>query len=269
MRPHHLALAALILLAPLAARAQEASADARWTAQYAAYAHGLHTADITTDVALTASGYAFRLRVRTTGLVDIFVRSQLDSNAEGYWQGLRASPMRFESAGRAGGQAWHTLIEYRDATPLLRILQPTVDEPRDPVPAALLDGAIDNLSAIATLLRLVRQSGACEAAMTTFNGRIVLGFSVHGAGMQPLAAAPHSPYAGPALRCDFTGLERAGFRRGASTQSRQRPRRGSAWFAPVAAGGTGGALPPLPIRMRFDTAWVGYVTLYLQSLTRH
>lgn len=266
MRPPHLALAVLMVFAPLAARAQEATS---WTAQYAAYAHGLHTADVTTDVALTASGYAFRLRVRTTGLVGVFVHSQLDSFAEGYWQGPRASPLRFESAGRAGGQAWHTLIEYRDAEPLLRILQPTVDEPRDPVPAAMLDGAIDNLSAIATLLRLVRQSGACEAAMTTFNGRIVLGFSVQGTGMQPLAASRHSPYAGPALRCDFTGLERAGFRRGASTQSRERPRRGSAWFAPVAANGAGGTLPPLPIRMRFDTAWVGYVTLYLQSLTRH
>ena len=269
MRRRALTLAALMLLAPRAVRAQEAAPDSSWTAHYAAYAHGLHTADITTDVALTASGYAFRLRVRTTGLVGVFVHSQLDSFAEGYWQGPRASPMRFESTGRAGGQAWHTLIEYRNAEPLLRILQPTIDEPRDPVPPAMLAGAIDNLSALAMLLRLVRQSGACEAAVTTFNGRIVLDFSVHGAGVQTLAAAPHSPYAGPALRCDFTGLERAGFRRGASTQSRQRPRRGSAWFAPVAADGAGDALPPLPIRMRFDTAWVGYVTLYLQSLTRH
>ena len=73
-----------------------------------------------------------------------------------------------------------------------------------------------------------------------------------------LEATGRSSFAGPALRCDFTGRMLAGFLLGDDRERDRRPVRGSAWLAPVTSGG-----PRLPVRMTFETRWFGEATMYL------
>jgi hypothetical protein len=40
-----------------------------------------------------------------------------------------------------------------------------------------------------------------------------------------------------------------------------KPMHGSAWLAPVVAGG-----PPLPVRMVFETRWFGDATMYMTAV---
>jgi hypothetical protein len=229
---------------------------------YAAYAAGVHLADVEADLGIGPWSYQVNLAYQTTGMVGLFFSGHQFGMVSGTWDGLRASPLRFVSEGAWRGQDRQVDIEYQNGKPAIRKLVPPNDAEREPVPAALQANSIDTLSAFAELIKLVDATGRCENHVRTFDGRRAVEIEGHTAGDEALEPTSRSSFAGRALRCDFSGQMLAGFMSGDDRARDSKPLRGSAWLAPVSAGG-----PKLPVRMVFETRWFGEATMYLTGIS--
>ncbi|MBN9562358.1 MAG: DUF3108 domain-containing protein [Alphaproteobacteria bacterium] len=243
------------LLFPLAASAQPAPEQ---RAGYEIYAAGVPVAVLKTGFALGPSDYRIDLSFHTTGLVGWLYGGRQQSNVEGEWRGDRPAPRRFAGEGMWGGRARQTLIDYIAGQPLVRSLLPPNDEEREPVPAALQANSMDALSAIAMLIRRVARTNRCEGQATTFDGRRAMDLVARTVGEEVLPPSTRSVFTGRALRCDFEGRLLAGFLRDADQPELRRPRHGSAWLAQITPG-----VPPIPVRIEFETRWFGIATMYL------
>ena len=250
----HTAVALLLLCLPAAVRAQPVRAH------YAAYSTGLNVMRMDAEIAVGARDYRVRLMYRTAGTLRNFVQSDGDTVAEGVFVGDLPTPRRFLSQGSLRGRPRATQIDYPGGQPQVRILTPPNDEEREPVPVADQAGSIDSLSAMAQLMRQVNATGRCEGRSRTYDGRRLAEFAVRTAGQEALEPTSRSTYAGPAQRCDFEGRQLGGFMLDGDRTAAQRPQRASAWFAATVPGG-----PMIPVRMQFETRFVGNVTMYLAT----
>lgn len=270
----HIAIAAALLCLPAGvpgqrAWAQQAGAQQMGAlpaggspvqAHYAAYSTGLNVLRLDAEMAVGPRDYRVRLTYRTAGTLRAFVQSDADTVAEGQFVGDRPTPRRFISQGSLRGRPRATQIEYIGGQPQVRALTPPNDEEREPVPVADQAGTIDSLSAMAQLMRQVNATGRCEGRSRTYDGRRLAELSARTAGQETLEPTSRSSFAGPALRCDFEGRQLAGFMLDGDRAAAQRPQRASAWFAATALGG-----PMIPVRMQFETRFVGNVTMYLAA----
>ncbi len=245
------ALAALLLLAtPAAAESVRA--------HYRAYAAGLPVAALDADWDVQPGAYQVRLGFRTLGALALAYSGGSSSTAEGRFEGARALPRRFYSAGTIRGAQRVTQIDYPRAEPQVRQLVPPNDDEREPVPPADQAGTIDSLSALALLVRTVNETGRCDGGARTFDGRRLGELAVRTGPVQTLDPTGRSTYSGPALRCDFEGRQLGGFIKDGDQAALRRPQRGTAWFAALTPGG-----PKVPVRIEVQTRWVGAVTMYL------
>lgn len=223
---------------------------------YATYAVGLHVAAVRADLILGPYRYQVRLAYRTTGLLGFFDGGRQNSWVAGGWQAGLPEPRVFSSRGTWHGKKYATLIDYRGSEPLVETLLPP-DRNRQPVPPALRDRTVDTLSALALLIRQVAAARTCHASVHTYDGRRVAALTAHSVGWERLPRTNRSVYGGPALRCDFSSRVLAGFKRNRKAKD-QPPLHGTIWFAAVVPGE-----PPVPVRVRFETAWFGDATTYL------
>jgi hypothetical protein len=95
-----------------------------------------------------------------------------------------------------------------------------------------------------------------------FDGRRLSEIAATDAGQEMLEPTRRSSFSGPATRCDFEGRLLAGFMLDDDRARAARPQTGSAWMARLLPNA-----PPLPVRMTFQTRWLGHVTMYLTSVT--
>jgi len=121
--------------------------------------------------------------------------------------------------------------------------------------------SIDSLSAMALLVHRVQQNGRCDGTASLYDGRRLMRLTARTVGTELVPRSSRSPYYGNAERCDFEGLLIGGIEHDKEEASTRRPKRGSAWFAVAAPG-----MPPLPIRMDFETIWFGTASMYLTNL---
>jgi hypothetical protein len=247
-----------LLLLPIGAGRAQANENGSAELSFAVYAAGLNVLNIRTDVDLRPDSYRIDLNLRTAGLFGALFRSDINSFVQGLWHGTQPAPERFASWGVVRGAPRETVLDYRDGQPVVTILQPPADPDRDPVPPAMEHDTIDTLSAMAMLVRDVAASGRCEGKATTFDGRRVLQITAHTAGMEVLQKEGRSSFAGPALRCDFDGLQTAGFQHDESEAGLHRVHHSTAWLAPVLPG-----RPDLPVRVMFETNYFGHAIAYL------
>lgn len=263
MRCARIVLLGLVLL-PAVGRADTMPASPASGGQgqlsYDAYVAGLHVFTAQADVAIAARSYAVSLSYRTSGLYGALVRGDLHSVVEGRFIGDRPQPERFFSSGWWRGGPRETLIDYADGAPLIRTLVPPNASEREPVPAAMAQGAAEPLSAVAMLVRQLADTGRCDGAAKLFDGRRLSEISVRTAGPERLDPEGRSIFGGTAMRCDFEGRQLAGFLRDADASAR-RPQRGTAWLAPVLPGS-----PPMPVRLSFHLGFLGDVTMYLTGV---
>jgi hypothetical protein len=251
-------LAGLFVLLPLAASAGQVQAPTRAALDYAGYAVGLHILSVESYLGLGPWNYQVDVRFNTTGLAGLFNRGHEFATVRGGWRDDRAAPGRYESQGEWRGTARHAVIDY-GTRPEVRTLLPPGPRDREPVPPALQAGSTDLLSALATLVRHVTETGACETAARVYDGRTLSIFATRSAGWQTLPPTDRSSFAGPALRCDFQGRVAAGFLAGHEPDTKRPPLRGSIWLARALPPPS----PPVPVRIGIDTRWFGEVTLYL------
>ena len=252
-------LIAILVLLPLGpADAQTAE---QVHASYDVYALGVPVAALQAGFALGPRDYRIDLAYHTTGLIGAMFSGHQTTSVQGAWQGDRPEPLRFAGDGYWRGEARQFVIDYQDGNPTIRRLIPPNDEEREPVPAALQDGSIDTLSAIAMLLRRVAHTGKCESRALTFDGRRAAEIVARTAGQELLEPTSRSSFTGYALRCDFEGHMVAGFMRDADQAALRRPQHGSAWLARIAPGA-----PLVPVRISFETRWFGPATMYLTGM---
>lgn len=225
---------------------------------YETYAAGIPVAEVDSGFRFGPWTYQMSLAYRTTGMVGFFFSGHQYDHVEGSWHGGRAEPSAFVGQGRWRGADRVAEIDFRQGKPAIRQLVPPNEHEREPVPEALQDGAIDTLSALSQLIRVVAQTGRCETSVRTYDGRRAVEIDARTVGEEMLEASGRSSFAGKAMRCDFSGRMLAGFLFGDDHAKESKPLHGSAWLAPVVAGG-----PPLPVRMAFETRWFGDAVMYL------
>jgi hypothetical protein len=225
---------------------------------YQLYVHGLRIGRLEAGLDLRAGKYRIEVAFRTFGLVGWLFRGHQLDIAEGRLGRLQPEPLRFSGDGFWHGAPRRVLIDYVGGQPVLRNLEPPIDDDREAVPPALQANTMDTLSAMVLLIRRIAATGRCEAAVDTFDGRRAVQFSARTVGEEDLEATRRSSFSGRALRCDFEGKLLAGFHQQDSEAERRKKRHGSAWFAAAVPGA-----PLLPVRIEFETTWFGDATMYL------
>jgi hypothetical protein len=250
----------LVLLLGIVSPALAAD-DATVHASYDTYAVGLHVANVQAGFGLGPWSYQVQLYYRTTGLVGVFYQGHQINTVHGAWQDNVPAPVEFFGDGFWRGRHRVTLIDYDQGQPRVRDLQPPNEAERQSVPTDLQANTIDTLSALAELMRHVAASGQCETKVRTYDGRRVTEVAAQTAGMETLAPTERSVFSGQAMRCDFEGRMLAGFMLGDSDEAHRRPLHGTAWMAVAVPG-----MPPMPVRMVFETNWFGDATMYMTNV---
>lgn len=226
--------------------------------EYQLYVRGLRVGRLESALELHAGKYRIEVAFRTFGLIGwLFHGHQLDL-AEGRLGPSRPEPLLFSGEGVWRGNPRRVRIDYVGGQPVLRVLEPPNDEEREEVPPALRANTVDPLSAVVQLIRHVAASGRCEGGAVLFDGRRAVGLQVGTGRQEILEETRRSSFRGPALRCDFEGRVLAGFRSQDDDPDKGKPRHGTAWFAAAFPGA-----PLLPVRIEFETKWLGDATLYL------
>ena len=245
-----LAVALILLAAPVRAE----------TLHYLAYAAGVPAAEVTVRLDTDTAGYRIELALRTRGVADLLVHARVRSMANGTWapdgDHRDTLPEHYESRGRTAGRDRTTVIDYTPDAPIVRLLLPADDDPREPIPPELQARTEDGNSAIAGLLHVAERTGRCDATARTFDGRRLSETVLRTAGAEDVLPSGRSVFAGPALRCDFEGRLLAGFKLDEDRARAARPVHGSVWLARI-----GGVLTP--VRMTFETRAFGTATAYL------
>lgn len=240
----------------------QAAPTGHFEAEYTGISHGLTVLKLTAALTLAPESYAAHVTFHTAGLVGMLLHSDNDSAASGRFEGDSAAPLLFTGTGHLRGTDRATRIEYKDGNPVIRTLAPPVEQERTAISAADTQHTIDTISAVALLIRQVARHGACDGAVTTFDGRRLATQTVHTVGEEDLPKTSRSSFAGTALRCDFDGRQLAGFVKTEDEDDLKKPRHGSAWLAPMIPGA-----PPVPVRVMFQNKLLGDVTLYLTAVT--
>ncbi len=245
------------LIAALALLARPASAD---NLHYVAYAVGLPAADVQMTLEPTDQSYRIAFAVRTLGVTDLIAHARIRSEATGVWApatyGRDTLPAHYEAHGEMRGTNRDTVIDFKDDSPVVKLVTVEEGKPRESVPPELQARTTDGISAIAGLLHHAERTGRCEDTVRTFDGRRLGETALRTVGMETLEATDRSSFAGPALRCDFTGRLLAGFIMGENQARAARPLHGSVWVATV-----NGHM--IPVRMSFETRGFGDAVAYL------
>lgn len=254
--------AAMFALAVLSPGMAQAAATGSYAVQYDGYSHGLIALKLSASVTLTPTGYSGRLAFHTAGLIGFVSHVETDSTVTGRFEGDRAVPLSFASTGILHGINRLVSMHWQNAAPVVDQIAPPVEQERTPVPEAMRPGSIDALSAMAQLLRQAGTRGSCDGTAKTFEGRRLTELAAQTGGRETPPRSVKSPFDAPAVRCDFTGEELAGFLLREPEADQRKPRKGVAWLADLVPGA-----PPVPERVMFDHKLLGQVTLYLTSVT--
>lgn len=246
-------LAAAALLA-LPARAQPVSAT------YLVQAGGVTVMELNATLDITDAAYSVEFRSRLRGVASAFGGGELVTRVEGTWQGDAARPRRYVSEGSFRGESRRTVLEWPGGQPAIRVMVPPNEAERLPVPEAEQRNTIDNLSAIAQLVRQVRRTGRCDGAVRVYDGRRLSSMTASTQGRDAFPPA-RDEWSGTALKCGFEGRFLAGYRRDDDPEVARRPQLGTAWLAESAPG-----QPVVPIRIEAPSRWFGTLSARLASV---
>ena len=255
-------LCRFVVLVALAPWPVLAGAIGGYHADYTGYSHGFTVLKLSGDIMLMPGAYTAHVAFHTAGMIGMIVHSDNDSKAIGNFRGMQSMPTLFEGSGHLRGTDRLTRLVYSGGNPRIDALTPPVEQERTSVPPADTLHTVDTLSAVASLIRQVGQSGRCDGSLTTFDGRRLAVQTVHTTGPDVLPKTGRSIFAGQATRCDFDGRQLAGFIRTENEDDLRKPRHGTAWLAEMLPGA-----PPVPVRVTFENKILGQVTLYLTAVT--
>ncbi len=227
---------------------------------YGVYAAGLNVLRLDAKVALARDEYRVDAKFRTAGMFGALFPVEIDSLAEGGWDGLLPLPRRYASGGLSRGKVRRTAIDFQAGQPIVRELVPQDDDELMPVPPGQERDGIDTISAMAFLVRSVTATGGCDGRARLFDGRRVIDITARTVGRETLQREDRSIFRGSAIRCDFEGRQIAGYVKSENDAERMRVHVSQAWLAEVTPG-----QPVLPVRIVFETKFFGFATAYLTA----
>ena len=154
------------------------------------------------------------------------------------------------------------MLDWDEEGGLAARVEPAAEEEgREPVPPALLAGALDPLSAVVGELARPGAAGACTGSVPVYDGRRRYDLTFRQAGRRMLGDSGYSAYAGEAVVCEVGVELLAGRSREDRNDGRARPRPPSrVMLAPVVEG-----LPPLPVRIEAEGR-LGPLVLHLDRI---
>ncbi|MBY0338926.1 MAG: DUF3108 domain-containing protein [Acetobacteraceae bacterium] len=233
-----------------------ASAEA-WRATYTVTAAGVPVLDSIVTLQFEGDAYRVESLNRSRGLASWIVSLRNTTRSDGVFDGDRPRPRQFSLDGVVRGRPRHVLVEYgRDGNPVVRRAEPPSREERHPVSEAETRGTVDQLSAIAMLVRVTARTGRCDGQVRVFDARQVTDFRSSSAGIERFQD-------GQALRCQVETRILAGARLDRDPVEAARPQPVTAWIASPGPG-----LPPLPLRIELTSRWWGGVTATLSGVER-
>ncbi len=217
-----------------------------WTATYEFHAAGLRLLEAQFSFDIDGLEYRLEVHSRSRGLAGFFARSEQTTTVTGRWAGDVPRPSRYRVWGSFRGERRVVEMDYAaDGAPRITALVPsTAEDLRETVPPERLPGALDALSAVARLSRLVAQTGRCDVQATMFDARRLTQVTVRTVGPEATPNDWGAGMQGPALRCELESRLLAGFR---TDQDRDRaavPVLTTAWIGRPVEGA-----PPVPLRL--------------------
>ena len=159
-------------------------------ASYETYAAGVQVAEVDSGFSFGPWNYQMTLGYHTTGMVGLFFRGHQFDTASGTWRGGQAAPSRFIGTGEWRGEERLAEIDYLHGKPAIRQLVPPNANEREQVPDSLQANSIDTLSALAALIHVVRDTGRCETAVRTYDGRRAVEIEARTVGEEVLEKTP-------------------------------------------------------------------------------
>jgi hypothetical protein len=227
------------------------------SATYTIETAGIKIVDATAEINLSENVYTVKVAYRTRGVAAVFFHGSQVTEADGLWLGLMPAPVHFRTVGIWQGINRHTQIDYMNGQPVVSVLEPAESEKRYPVSLAQRADTIDPLSALALLVRQVRDTGRCDGKVSLFGGRSRLEFAAHTIGIEHIDGGTQS-WSGNALRCTFESRIVAGFGRERRTEKAEGTKGGVAWIAAPLPGGL-----PIPVRIDAASRWYGSTSIRL------
>lgn len=255
---------ALTLLAALTGSSQAAE-NKRVTLDYAVYVGGWETIKISFDTSLKPKAYHMKTALDGEGVLNWWFDWRMSAFSEGRLSEGRVIPVRAGADSHWNGKHRRTRLTYPSAgLPVVSITPPPEDDDRDPVPDALRTGARDLSGAVLTLLKSIGAKDGCTLREPVFDGRRRYDLVMTQLDRVQMPPSDYSPFSGAAHKCSLKVDAIAGYKR--NRENRRKWRKSddtTVWVGQVFDG-----VPPLPVRMQFDTV-VGALIVHLVNAKLH
>ena len=202
-------------------------------------------------------GYHIKSTARSHGMLDFFIEFRGQNESQGQVVNGRARPVSYQAVSSWAGEARTAEIQYGPNDRLrYQAVPPAKDDERETVPANLLPGTRDPLSALYDIMLGLPETTPCVGLTKIFDGRrrydvsfseatgVSAGVS---ADLSADATATSSVYSGPVRVCRARRKMLAGASRRNLLPQFTRPDWMDIWIAKVRPG-----LPILPVRVHAD-----------------
>lgn len=228
--------------------------------KYTIYTHWLPVMKLETSFLLEQTRYNVAMQARAEGLLSIFTRLRIQSVATGTIRDNAVLPTRYDSQGLSRSAQRHVVLDYQQGQPVVTLQEPKETD-REPVPDELRQHGMDILSTMAKVILTVRKTGHCDGVYDVFDGIRVSHFTLKTTG-QDMKPDVFQDRKVPAMRCEFSGYQTAGFIKGHQAKALREPHGGTVWFINVDGYG------PVPVRTEIDHPKVGHLTVKLDKLEK-
>src|SRR5271165_788573 len=220
---------------------------------------GVHVLTNRTTVEEAGDRYSIAMDLDTRGLARVFVDLTSHSEVHGRLARDTARPDVYRAEVRRNGIDRSYGLDFRSDGAVINASTPPSPGWSLSVPAELIRGTVDQLTAYFLLERQLGQRGTCALVVPVFDGSALYNVRFADIKSDALSADGYQNFAGPAQLCQIIREE---IRRN-SGQGGDTYQRGKVWYARLAAGDL-----MLPVRMEFETAF-GAVRGYLAELRGH
>lgn len=220
---------------------------------------GIHVLTNRTTVEEAGDRYSIAMDLDTRGLASVFVNLTSHSEVHGRLARDTARPDAYRAEVRRNRVDRSYAVDYRSDGVVIDASMPLSPGRSFSVPAGLIRGTVDQLTAYFLLERQLSQRGTCALVVPVFDGSALYNLRFTDLKSEALSADGYQSFTGPTHLCQVVReeiLRNPG-------QGEDTYQRGKIWYARLTTGDL-----MLPVRMEFETAF-GTVRGYLAELHGH
>jgi hypothetical protein len=198
--------------------------------------------------------YTITTDYATKGIASVFVNLTTHAEAHGRLTTGSAQPEWFKNDSQRNGTERHSRLDYKPDGAVDTAATPP---PQTPVPATIIRGTVDNLTAYHRLERQLARTGSCALTAHVFDGRHAYDLVFRDNGREKLSPSGGQDFSGEAIVCHMTRHYPPGI---ADAEKDEGAKEGTIWYARLLPGDF-----LVPVRMEMDTQ-LGVVEGYLAEL---